>query len=88
MACTCVKYMESLTYDGSSDEADGDIRGGAGGVEGLDQVVGEGQGDHRLTGWLHYQQRRPQSAAEWIGLNHKKAYIPNMALVKFTSCWN
>lgn len=56
------KAWEKLTYDDSSDEADSRIGGGAGGVEGLNEVVGEGEGDHGLTGRFHNQQRRPKSA--------------------------
>lgn len=55
---------EELTYDESSDEADGQVGGCAGGVEGLNEVVGEGERDHGLTGRLHDQQRRPQSATQ------------------------
>lgn len=58
------KVWEKLTYDDSSDEADSRVRSGAGGVEGLNEVVGEGERDHGLTGRFHNQQRRPKSATQ------------------------
>lgn len=46
---------KKLTNDDRGDEADGIIGGGACHEEWLDQVAGEGQGDHRLAGRLHNQ---------------------------------
>lgn len=60
----CRTVWEKLTDDGGSEEADCLVGCRAGGVEGLNQVVGEGERDHGLTSRLHDQQRRPESAAE------------------------
>lgn len=53
---------DRLAYNEGSKQADGVIGSRTGWVERLDEVVGEGQRDHRLTGWFHHQQGRPKSA--------------------------
>lgn len=49
-----------LTDDGCCYESHSIVGGCAGGVEGLHQVIGEGEGYDSLAGWLHDHQGRPQ----------------------------
>lgn len=84
----CVLFKPGkLTETNGSQEPQAILRWKAGGKQRLENVVGEGQSDHSLVGWVNDQHGNPQSQ-EPAGKRWTQKLFDILALLKQTCMKN